>query len=78
MGTALKKLKAMGRPFYLVWMRFARLLARVNTFLLMAFSFYALVLPIGLIRRVFSGRLEMKEGWVRREPLAPDHYRKQY
>ena len=77
MGTALKKLKAIGRPFYLVWMRFARLLARVNTFLLMAFSFYVLVLPIGLIRRMSASRRDPK-GWIRREPLAPDHYRKQY
>ncbi len=77
MGTALKKLKAVGRPFWLIWMRFARLLARVNTFLLMGFSFYVLVLPIGLIRRVFS-RTQEAEGWIRREPLAREHYRKQY
>ncbi|RPJ53168.1 MAG: hypothetical protein EHM23_31480 [Acidobacteria bacterium] len=77
MGTALKKLTAVGRPFWLTWMRFARLLARVNTFLLMAFSFYVLVLPIGVIRRV-SGRMLQHEGWVRREPLSPEHYRKQY
>ncbi len=77
MGAALKKLKAVGRPFYLVWMKFARLLARVNTFLLMAFSFYLLVLPIGLIRRLARGA-EKPEGWNRREPLAPDHYKKQY
>jgi len=77
MGTALKKLKAVGRPFYLAWMRFARLLARVNTLLLMLFSFYVLVLPIGVIRRVF-GRSTEPQGWCRRESLAPEHYRKQY
>jgi hypothetical protein len=76
MGTALRKLKAVGKSFYLVWMRFARQLARVNTFLLMAFSFYVLVLPIGLIRRI--GSAQKAEGWLRRDPLAPDHYRKQY
>lgn len=77
MGAALKNLKAIGRPFYLVWMKFARLLARVNTFLLMAFSFYVLVLPIGLIRRLSRGAAK-PEGWIRRDPLAHDHYRKQY
>jgi len=77
MGTALKKLKDFGRPFYLVWMRFARLLARVNTFLLMGFSFYVLVLPIGVIRRLAHGA-QKPDGWIRREPLAREHYRKQY
>jgi len=57
-------------------MKFARLLARVNTFLLMAFSFYVLVLPIGLIRRLVSG--EEPKGWIRREPLAREHFRKQF
>lgn len=77
MGTAVKKVKAVARPFYLAWMRFARLLARLNTFLLMGFSFYVLVLPIGLIRRLFSRPPEPR-GWIRRDPLPPDHYRKQY
>ncbi len=74
----MNKLRAAGRPFCLAWMKLARLLAGTNTFLLMGFSFYVLVLPIGLARRLFGGRLEWTDGWIRREPLAPDHYRKQY
>jgi hypothetical protein len=58
-------------------MRFVRRLAALNTFVLMAFSFYILVLPIGLVRRILA-RGKEQEGWIRREPLAPDHYRKQY
>lgn len=49
---------------------------RFNNGLLMAVSFYLILFPTGLIRRVVKGKKE-QPGWIKREPLSPKHFEKQ-
>ncbi|MCX5787245.1 MAG: SxtJ family membrane protein [Elusimicrobia bacterium] len=47
---------------YRAWMPAARVLARVNTFLLTAVMYYAVFAPVGCVMRLF-GRDLLEEGW---------------
>ena len=46
------------RPFYVVWMRFASMLAWINTRVLLSIAFYLVLTPIGRVLR-----------WVGKDPL---------
>ena len=52
-------------------------LGRVNTFVLMTVSFYLILLPMAMIRRLVV-RGKRKASWQQREPLENRHYEKQY
>lgn len=52
-------------------------IGRVNTFLILSFSFYMVLFPLGLARRTLS-RKKFPVTWVRREPLKPSHFEKQF
>ena len=60
-----------------VLLSLARVLGRINTLLLLAISFFLLLLPLSLVRRVLV-RNSLPSGWLPRDPLAKDHYHKQY
>ena len=67
-----------------IWAGFLRILraigfflGRINSVLLLTFSFYVILLPISLCRRLLSGR-QSDSGWQARAPLPRDHFRKQY
>lgn len=49
---------------------------RFNNALLIAVSFYLILFPIGLVRRLIRGKIS-QTGWIRREPLSPKHFEKQ-
>ena len=40
-------------------------------------GFFLVLLPMGLLRRVFSRRSQTQT-WTKREPLNPDHFKKQF
>ena len=52
-------------------------IGKVNTFLILCVSFYVVLLPMGLLRRVFSRRSQ-PQTWTKREPLNPAHFKKQF
>ena len=54
-----------------------RAIGRVNTFVLLCLSFYLILLPLGLLRRLF-GKKPPASGWLAREPLEPEHFKRQY
>jgi hypothetical protein len=56
---------------------FGAFLGRINTFLLMTISFYFLLTPMALIRRLFVSRQREPE-WQQRKPLDSKHYEQQY
>lgn len=75
------------KPLYIVWMALARVLAFVNTHLLLALVFYSLFTVIGGIMRLLGRdpldrKLSADESsyWQRREPplLAREHYERQF
>lgn len=75
------------RPIYVVWMLLARLLAFVNTHILLALVFYTMFLLIGGVMRLLrydplDRRLDSKQQsyWNRRADtlLARDHYERQF
>ena len=78
MSRPLSRLRRGLKPLEKLWMSLARGLGRINTFLLLLLSFYVILLPTSLMRRVFGGSRKASTGWVRRESLAQDHYHKQY
>ena len=43
------------KPVYAVWMKLAHVLGWINTRLLLGIVFYFLVMPIGLLMRLFGG-----------------------
>lgn len=52
-------------------------IGRINNFILLAISFYLLMFPLSLVRRlIVRGDKECR--WLKREPLPPDHFEKQY
>jgi hypothetical protein len=73
-------------PVERAWMRFAAVLAYVNTRILLTVLFYLVMLPIGLIRRITQDPLDRKLGdgstsnWVKRTPapVDPARYRAQF
>ena len=75
------------RPIYVVWMLLARLLAFVNTHVLLALVFYTIFLLIGTAMRLvrydpLDRRLdsEQESYWNKRTDtlLARDHYERQF
>jgi len=75
------------RPIYVVWMLLARLLAFVNTHVLLALVFYTIFLIIGAAMRLvrydpLDRRLdsEQESYWNRRSEtlLAREHYERQF
>jgi hypothetical protein len=75
------------RPIYVVWMLLARLLAFVNTHILLALVFYTMFLLIGVVMRLLrydplDRQLDSKRQsyWDRRADtlLARDHYERQF
>ena len=60
-----------------VLLAIGRAIGRVNTFVLLSLSFYLILVPLGLLRRLF-GKKPPASGWLPREPLAPEHFKKQY
>ncbi|MBI4447229.1 MAG: hypothetical protein HY645_15160 [Acidobacteria bacterium] len=63
------------RILLLLWKALARRLGRINTLLLLVISYYAVLLPLSLFLR---RRHTRQPGWRSREPLPPEHFRKQY
>lgn len=59
-------------------LKLAKLMGLINTFILLVFSFYILVLPTSLLYRLFARSGDESRGWRHREPLPKDHFRKQY
>jgi hypothetical protein len=75
------------KPLYLAWMALARILAFVNTHILLALVFYTLFTIIGgIMRLVGHDPLDRKLSattssyWTRREKplLERDHYKRQF
>jgi len=63
------------RPFYVAWMRFAFILAWVNTRLLLSVFYFLILTPIGYVMRVLGkdalGRKMDRSAatyWVKRDP----------
>jgi carbamoyltransferase len=65
-----------GLPFRLL-KRLGQLIGRFNSGLLMTLSFFVILWPTGLVRRLASRQPEVG-GWLDRHPLGADHYRRQY
>ncbi len=68
------------RPFYAAWMRFASILAWVNTRVLLSVFFLLVLTPIGLVMRLMRKDLldkkidhPAKSYWVKRAPGAKGH-----
>ena len=59
-------------------LKLGRVMGRVNTFVLLVLSFYLLLLPLSLLRRVFVRSREEGGAWHRRDPFPKDHFHKQY
>jgi hypothetical protein len=75
------------RPVEKGWMRFAAVLAYVNTRIILTLLYYILFVPVGLLRRTFGNdALNRKLGqgetsdWVKREaqPVDAARYRMQF
>lgn len=67
------------RPLNRAWMRFGLLLQRVTTPVVLALAFYLVVLPTGLLMRLFGKRPlrleidpEADSYWVRRDPRVDE------
>ena len=57
--------------------RLGMALGKVNTFLILSVSYYLVLFPVGLVRRLFSKKAGT-QAWMSREPLKPDHFEKQF
>jgi len=75
------------RPVYTAWLRFAQLINRVITHLILILIYYLVITPAGLIKRLFGGKpLPVKPNrnlttyWVTRsEPAQPsERFLKRY
>ena len=76
--TGLSLPRALG-PFYRSWMRFAAMLAWLNTRLLLSIFFFLVMMPIGLVMRLFGKDLLNKRidrsaasYWIKRDLTAKD------
>ena len=70
----------MKRALQILWQAFQRLgrfIGTVNTTLIIILSFYLLVLPIALLRRIFGHR-KKRIGWIPRSALDSRHFERQY
>ena len=52
-------------------------IGKINTFVLMTVSFYLILFPMAMIRRLFASGKRTAE-WKSRPPLDRKHYEKQY
>ena len=75
------------QPVFVIWMLFARILAFINTHLVLAFIFYTLFTVIGLILRLYRKdpldrelKNDLVSYWYRPEhkELPRDHYERQF
>jgi hypothetical protein len=48
------------KPVYSVWMRFAELLGWVNTRIILGLIFYVIIMPFGLVMRLFNDPMHRK------------------
>lgn len=67
------------RPIYVLWMKFAYVLAWVNTRLLLSFFFYGIITPVGLVMRLLgrdplTRKIDRSQTsyWVKRDPQPFD------
>ncbi len=68
------------------WMAMAEVLGRINTRLILTVLFFAVITPVGMVRRWREDPLDrrMHDGrpsnWIRRDrkPVDPDRYRHQF
>lgn len=58
------------RGIYVLWMRLARIIARVNTFVILVFIFYGVVAPLAVI-----GRLMGRDFLDRRRDNKPSYWK---
>ncbi len=60
-------------PVRLGWMKVGEIIGRVTTPILLAVVYYAIVTPIGIVRRVAVGRRRKRldSQWHQRPPLPP-------
>jgi hypothetical protein len=73
-------------PVERAWMKFAGVLAYVNTRIILTVVFYVILVPVGAVIRLFSDPLDLALGkgedsdWIKRERKAvdPDRYRLQF
>lgn len=74
------------RPIYWLWMRIARIIGKINTFLILVIVYAVLVTPLGALLRMFkklqyqhSMRPHARSLWVEvQEPPTPDDLSKPY
>lgn len=57
--------------------RLGKTIGRLNNTLLLTISFYGVFLPIALLRRL-ARRPEPPPRWLKRDPLEPKHFRRQF
>jgi len=71
------------RPVYILWMKFAQLLAWINTRIILGIAYYLIITPIGLVLRLLGKDLIGKKidrnavsYWKRRDevPFDPERY----
>ena len=73
-------------PLNRMWMALGQLLNRVVSPIILALLFFGVVLPIGLLMRLTGNdalRLKRSAGakdsdWIARDPLANDHFTRQF
>lgn len=68
------------RPFYVAWMRFASILAWINTRVLLSVFFFLVLTPVGLVMRLLGKDLLDKKidraaqsYWVKQPPGVKGH-----
>ncbi|MDA2933521.1 hypothetical protein MYX82_04175 [Acidobacteria bacterium AH-259-D05] len=59
-------------------LKLAKAIGRINTFVMLSLSFYGLLFPLALLRRLFVRTLDEGGNWHTRKSLPKDHFRKQY
>ena len=52
-------------------------IGRLNTFLILSISFYVVLFPVGLLRRLFSPK-KAPQGWTERKPFRSSQFEKQF
>lgn len=52
-------------------------IGRINTFLILSLSYYVVLFPMGLVRRLLSRR-KTAQSWKKREPLPASHFDRQF
>jgi hypothetical protein len=57
-------------PVERVWMAFAERLGRVSTFIILTVSFYLVITPVGVLRRIFAKQTMAKPT----DPPAPSYW----